>query len=108
MGLAKNSMAKHSLGLRLPDKWKRFLVVIDAHSKWIKMEIVNSTTAQDTIEHLRMIFAFWKRWLLIMEHVSPVVSSKSLHKVTILDMCERPRIIHSQIVWQKKQCRLLS
>jgi len=30
---------------------------IDAHSKWMEVEIVNSATAPATIEHLRMIFA---------------------------------------------------
>lgn len=34
-----------------------FLVVIDAHSKWMEVENVSSATAQATIEHLRTIFA---------------------------------------------------
>jgi len=33
-----------------------FLIVIDAHSKWMQIEIVNSATSQTTIEYLRMIF----------------------------------------------------
>ena len=36
---------------------KMFLIVIDAHSKWMEVEIVNSATAQTTIEHLRAMFA---------------------------------------------------
>ena len=42
-----------------------------------------------------------------MEHVSPVVSSKGLHNVTILGMCKWPNIIHLHTVWQKKQRKLL-
>ena len=34
-----------------------FLVVIDAYSKWMEIEIVKSVTAQNTIEYLRMMFA---------------------------------------------------
>ena len=34
-----------------------FLIVIDAHSKWMEVEMVNSATAQATVEHLRAIFA---------------------------------------------------
>ena len=33
------------------------LVVIDAHSKWIEVEIVNSPTSQVTIDKLRKIFS---------------------------------------------------
>ena len=40
-----------------PINGKMFLIVIDAHSKWMEVEIVNSATAQATIECLRMIFA---------------------------------------------------
>ena len=34
-----------------------FLIVVDTHSKWIEVEIVNSATFQTTVECLRMIFA---------------------------------------------------
>ena len=34
-----------------------FLVVIDAYSKWIEMEMVKSATVQNTIEHLCKMFA---------------------------------------------------
>ena len=40
-----------------PINGKMFLVVIDAHSKWMEVELVQSATAHATIEHLRMIFA---------------------------------------------------
>ena len=34
-----------------------FLVVIDVYSKWTEIETVKSATAQNTIEHLQMMFA---------------------------------------------------
>ena len=36
-------------------KW--FLVVVDAHSKWLKVMMVNSANTTNTIEHLRCLFA---------------------------------------------------
>ena len=34
-----------------------YLVVIDAHSKWLEVHTMSSITAQATIQHLRQIFA---------------------------------------------------
>ena len=36
---------------------KLFLIIVDAHSKWIDVQIVNSTSAESTISKLRPIFA---------------------------------------------------
>ena len=36
---------------------KLFLVVVDAHSKWLEVKIVPSTSSQATIHALRSIFA---------------------------------------------------
>jgi hypothetical protein len=36
---------------------KMFLIVVDAHSKWMEVCIMNSVVASSTIEQLRMIFA---------------------------------------------------
>ena len=36
---------------------KMFLVVVDAHSKWMEIEVVSSGTTQATVEHLRTMFA---------------------------------------------------
>ena len=36
---------------------KMFLVVVDAHSKWMEIEIVNTTTTQTTVEYLQTMFA---------------------------------------------------
>ena len=40
-----------------PFMGKMFLVVIDTHSKWIDVEIVNSTSAMITIIKIRSLFA---------------------------------------------------
>ena len=40
-----------------PFMGKMFLIAVDAHSKWMEVEIVNSATTQATIEHLRASFA---------------------------------------------------
>ena len=40
-----------------PFMGKMLLIVVDAHSKWIDVEIVNSATAPVTVEKLRKIFA---------------------------------------------------
>ena len=36
---------------------KMFLLVVDAHSRWMEVEIVNAASTQNTIEHLRSMFA---------------------------------------------------
>ena len=36
-------------------KW--FLIVVDAHSKWLEVKVVNSATTTTTVEHLRSLFA---------------------------------------------------
>ena len=40
-----------------PFMGKMFLLVIDAHSRWMEVEIVNAASTQNTIEHLRAMFA---------------------------------------------------
>ena len=42
--------------LTMPYLGKMFLIVVDAHSKWIDVQIVNSTSAETTISKLRTIF----------------------------------------------------
>ena len=39
-----------------PFMGKMFLLVIDAHSRWMEVEIVNVASTQNTIEHLRTMF----------------------------------------------------
>ena len=34
---------------------KDFLVVVNAHSKWMEIEVANTATTQVTLEHLRAI-----------------------------------------------------
>ena len=59
MGLARTSMAMLHLDYVGPFLGKIFLIVIDAHSKWMEVKMVNSATAQATIKHLRAIFAMF-------------------------------------------------
>ena len=40
-----------------PMEGKMFLVVVDAHSKWIEVISMSTTTAELTIQHLRQLFA---------------------------------------------------
>ena len=40
-----------------PFMGKMFLVVADAHSKWLEVKVVNSATSQSTIQQLRSMFA---------------------------------------------------
>ena len=44
-----------------PFKGKYFLVIIDAHSKWMDVHIVNSTSTDSTISTLRSVFAIHAR-----------------------------------------------
>ena len=36
-----------------------FLIVVDAHSKWPEVLVMNSTTAEKTVSELRTVFARW-------------------------------------------------
>ena len=40
-----------------PYIWKMFLLIVDAHLKWLDVHIVNSPTTAATAENLRMTFA---------------------------------------------------
>ncbi|KAK3717104.1 hypothetical protein QZH41_016138, partial [Actinostola sp. cb2023] len=40
-----------------PFMWKMSLLIIDAHSKWLDIHIVNSATTESTVEKLRMTFS---------------------------------------------------
>ena len=40
-----------------PFKGKMFLLVIDAHSRWMEVEAVNMASMQNTIECLRSMFS---------------------------------------------------
>ena len=40
-----------------PFMGKMFLLVIDAHSRWMEVETVNTASIQNTIEHLRSMFS---------------------------------------------------
>jgi len=87
-----------------PIKGKIFLIVTDAHSKWMKAETVNSATLQATIECLTMIFTrFGLPEVMVSDNGTCFTSFKNLHNAIISDMYALPLI---QMAWQKGQCRL--
>ena len=54
---------------------KMFLVLIDAHSKWIEVEPVESATMKTTVEKLKKIFSTHgipESWYQTMGQYSPV------------------------------------
>ena len=58
---------------------KTFLVVVDAHSKWLEVEMFPSASSSNTIAKLRTMFAthglpIW--WFQTMELPSPVQNSE--------------------------------
>ena len=56
LGVATTTMGT-SARTRLPFLGEMFLLVVDAHSKWLKVAIVNSATSTNTIDNLRMMFS---------------------------------------------------
>ena len=59
---------------------KMFLVVVDAHSKWPEVLIMNSTTSQSTIEALRTLFGRYELpTQLVSNNGSHIISSEFAH-----------------------------
>ena len=54
LDMARFTMEANPCGLRRTIPW---VIVVDAHSKWPKVIVMSSTTAQHTIEALRSIFS---------------------------------------------------
>ena len=55
---------------------KMLLIVVDAHSKWIDVEIVNSATAPVTVEKVRKIFATHGLHTTVVSDTGAVFTSK--------------------------------
>ena len=51
------SATKFTLTMQLFFMGKTIIITIDAHFKWIEVEVVNSATTQATVEYLQSIFA---------------------------------------------------
>ncbi len=57
MGMATSPLGRIHIDHAGPFMGKLFLIVVDAHSKWLEVEIVSSTSADATIDALQKIFA---------------------------------------------------
>ena len=68
---------------------RMFLIVVDAHSKWIEVAIVNSATSSTTIERLRQIFATHGLPETMVSDNGTVFSS-----MEFLEFCSRNHIRH--------------
>ena len=68
---------------------KMFLLVVDAHSKWIEVAIVNSATSSTTIERLRQMFATHGLPETMVSHNGTVFTSMEFS-----EFCRRNHIRH--------------
>ncbi|CAB3984850.1 PREDICTED: uncharacterized protein K02A2.6-like [Paramuricea clavata] len=57
LGMAQSSMARIDINYASPFMGKMFLLIIDAHSKWLDVHYVNTATTETTITKLRVTFA---------------------------------------------------
>ena len=57
-----------------------FLLIIDAHSKWLDIHITNSSNTQSTVEKLRMTFANHGLPEMVASDNSPVFVSKEFEE----------------------------
>ena len=57
MGVASHPWERLHIDYAGPFLGKMFLMVVDAHSKWLEVEIVSSATSANAIAKLRAMFA---------------------------------------------------
>ena len=82
-----------------------YLIIIDSHSKWIDVQIMQSISTSKTVEKLRFVFAthgLSRTIVSIMHHPSQVMSLRSLCKLMELDTLHLHLIIHLQMDWQRE------
>jgi len=105
MGLACASIHLDYAG---PINGKMFLIVFDAHSKWMKVEIVNSAS-QATIECSRMIFTRFGLPEVMVTDNGTCFTSSEFQEFAQHNNIRHVRIaLYHQMAWQKGQCRLSS
>ena len=86
-----------------------FFIAIDAHSKWMEVEVVNSGTTQATVEYLQSMFA---RFVLPKVMVTDngtcftAVNLQNLQNVTEFVRCELVCITHLTMAWQRDLSKL--
>ena len=91
-----------------PFMGQMFLIVIDAYSKWMEIEIVKFATAQNTIERCLPDLDCLKRWFQIMELASLVVTFLTLPQEMESSIYVLPPITPLPTVRQRGLCRPLS
>lgn len=57
MGMARPPLVWLLLDFAGPFKGQMFLIMVDAHSKWIETHLMSNITAPTTIDKLRQVFA---------------------------------------------------
>ena len=57
LGMATSTMVLNHIDYASPFMGKMFLLIIDAHSKWLDIHIPNSSNTKSTVEKLHMRFA---------------------------------------------------
>ena len=84
LGVAATTMGTGTRRLRWTILRQMFLLVVDAHSKWLEVAIVNSATSNNTIDNLKMMFATHglpEVIVLIMEEFSEFVCRNSIRHI---------------------------
>ena len=83
---------------------KMFFIAIDARSKWMEVEVVNSGTTQATVEYLQsMIAQFGLPKVMVTDNGTcfTAVSLQNLQNVTEFVMCKLFCITHLAMAWQR-------
>lgn len=78
-----------------------FLLIIDAHSKWLDIHITNSSNAQTTIEKRRITFASKGLPEIVVFNNGPTFvrgEFKDFRKKTVFDILRQRLIILRQMV----------
>ena len=91
-----------------PIQGKMFLVVVDAHSKWIEVSIVNSATSVVTIQKLRSMFSTHGLPRVIVSDNGSVFTSSEFQQFMakmVFITSELHRTILLQMAWWKELSR---
>ena len=70
-----------------------YLIIVDSHSKWLDIQIMQSISTSKTFEKLRFLLLsmdYHKLLCLIIDHPSQVMSLRSLCKLMELDTTSAP------------------
>ena len=92
-----------------PSMGKMFLVLVDAISKWLEVEMVDTATSASTIERLRKIFATHGVPKSIVSDNGSVFTSEEMKKFsrrTTSATFAPPRSTHHQMEWQRDMYKL--